>query len=249
MRTSPSMYYSKRFNEIIWQIKCSESDQSIVLELRAEKTLEHFYCVIQLSTKQDQIVVPPKGIDWWSTLSYLIEQKLIISQFPNQTNPGPSNIYIYDFSNREISNFIAQCILDELKDGKLYGHRIDKSKMDHFSIEIASSDYKKCSLMKPVFYPDGCEDFCTVQSFLTEMGEEPVLGVEYMETGQAIVFTYYLQRQNYYERYLLMIQNEEIKLHVQLDDQMKGLATGSFMIFDHYLIYIINRKELQVYAL
>ena len=100
----------------------------------------------------------------------------------------------------------------------------------------------------PQYYPAGTSDFDTVSSFLRSKGISSVAGIEYTEWRNFIVVGYYKANARLLDRYLLLLKGDGSDVfHDKIDQGMQGVVFESFFTFTDYLVFVKERKELNVY--
>ncbi|WP_420318267.1 DUF4905 domain-containing protein [Ekhidna sp.] len=134
-----------------------------------------------------------------------------------------------------------------------YQDRNDPTQHSFFSIDYTSGQKKPLDHLPepmvqsayPEIYEHGSDYFKTVAEFLSL---ELPLSCEYMEWKDKIIISYYLRSDNGFERFLLLIKNDEKIWKIQQDKDMKGFSSGAFFVFQDQLIFIKDRNEVCVYT-
>jgi hypothetical protein len=206
-----------------------------------------FYFTIDLTSLEGKSIHPPKALDWWSKLVHLYGSRLFIMQYEDQNNPGPGTFLVYDYRLDQIEFSREKVLIDEIFGGTIRGVVMEEEEQKPLELNFGATD-NAGSAEFPVLYTEGEEDFATVAEFiLTQKDEKISLAVEYLEKDDLIVLSYYLRTAKEYDRYLMVLQNEEVVLDRKIDRGMKGLSTESFFLFGNQLIFVEDRITLQVY--
>ena len=98
----------------------------------------------------------------------------------------------------------------------------------------------------PVLFNPGDDGFQTIANFLNK---EIILGSEYLEQQEAIIFSYYTESGESLQRFLTVIKEGETKLDLVQDEKMKGFGPGSFFTYQNRLIFVVNKRELTIYEI
>ncbi len=134
-----------------------------------------------------------------------------------------------------------------------YQDENDPNKHEYFSIswdEDIRNSLEKIpefseKVKHPHIYESGSEYHKTVAKFLSL---DLSLSCEYLEWNDKIIISYYLRSGNEFDRYLLLLRNEDKEFKVCQDKQMKGFSPGSFFVFKDHLIFIKDQNEVCVYT-
>ena len=239
--------YLRSFSGVIWKLLLDPHYQQLALEVRSEQSLEMFYHVIDLSSFDEKIVYPPKQVDWWSNLLHAYGSRLFVMQYQDQNNPGPGTFLVYDYNHEQVEHSKQRVLIDKIEGPVVRGFFTEDDNQKPFELILDSSD-APYEADYPVLYPEGTGDFQTVADFVELQKKMRIsLGVEYLEKRGLIVLSYYKKGNKKYDRYLMLLHNEQVKLDRKIDSDMNGLSTESFFLFGNKLIFVEERITLQVY--
>lgn len=104
----------------------------------------------------------------------------------------------------------------------------------------------------PMLYLEGEDYFGQVQQFLwQQLQVTAARGIEYAETGNSIVVSYYTEPEpGNLANYLAVFNLDgEMLLHELLASGLSGIGSDSFIIFMQKLYFIRQRQSLAVYSL
>jgi hypothetical protein len=104
----------------------------------------------------------------------------------------------------------------------------------------------------PAFYPAGQPYFQDLATFIDrQLGEQPVLGVDFLETGRYFVLGYYVPAAGtkMYYRVAVFSLAGDLLLHQELAADCEGIGADYFFILQDTLILIKNRKTLLGFGL
>ncbi|MEM9325809.1 MAG: hypothetical protein AAGA85_09140 [Bacteroidota bacterium] len=131
----------------------------------------------------------------------------------------------------------------------------DPSKHEYFELlstgdskSATPEDIVEAGLAYPQFYQAGSTSFQLVADYLWEHKVKAVAGAEYTEWRDLIVVGYYQAVGDLLDRHLLALDREGVAvLHEKIDTGMQGVVFESFFTFTEYLVFVKERKELNVY--
>jgi hypothetical protein len=243
-------------------MKIDQDKNRLVLEVRSKDELDVFYNLIHLNTFDDQQIHLPENFDWWVSLFGHYQQYLLLSSFEDQKNPGPSDFIIWDYENQQEVIRLANFQPELLHSGQLFGYYLeDLQKKTALSLDTLESftihqlpDTVPSLAGYPVFYQEGESSFETVRTFLELQGYQPILKIDYLEYRDWIVVACYEKADStaastYLTRKLLVVRGNETMLHEVLDQKMKGVADESFICLQNHLIFVQDRKTINIYDL
>lgn len=102
------------------------------------------------------------------------------------------------------------------------------------------------SIEAPIIFRAGSPGFDT---FIRLLGHRAVLACEYLEHGDTIIVSYYVQESDRFDRHLLVLKNGEEVYHQLQDAEMQGFAPGSFFTYQNHLIFVRHTHELNLYEI
>ncbi len=117
---------------------------------------------------------------------------------------------------------------------------------DELLAEVTNLPMHLPSIVPPAFFPVTSPDFALFRQLI---GEELVVGCEYQEVNNHLFISYYVKNQTTFTRHLLVLTDGQEVYHEVQDKEMKGFAPGSFFTFQNHLIFVCNKRELNIYAI
>ncbi len=102
------------------------------------------------------------------------------------------------------------------------------------------------SINSPVWLTEGSGSFNTIKQFLRK---DAVLGCEYLEKDDLVIFSYYLSKDASYDRFILVLGDGAELIHIELDNELKGFAPGSFFTTENRLIFARQKNEINIYEI
>jgi len=82
------------------------------------------------------------------------------------------------------------------------------------------------------------------------MGIHQVSSIEYLEIPDQniAILAYTKQFEMKMDRFIILLLNGDVLLHQQIDEKMKGEAPNSFVILGNNLIFVENKKTINIYG-
>jgi hypothetical protein len=126
---------------------------------------------------------------------------------------------------------------------KWYGYDWHK---DSLLRELPAALPQTPRVSSPTYYAENNPDF---RLFKQLISEELVLGCEYQEVNNHLIISYYVKEQNHLTRHLLVLTDGKAVYSDVQDKELKGFAPGSFFTFQNHLIFVRNKRELNIYEI
>lgn len=216
-----TLVFTEQFDSLIWKILEASNEAALGIELRSEDDLQVQCRVLDLSSF-DQVIYENEVLDWWTGLDGVDQNKVWIKKFEEENDPSAHVWWAIDRENGEI---------------------FEETEPEHLSTSPTTSIF-------PVVYHQGTEAFNKVSKFLMTRGIEAAESLEYLETEDHILVTYYLRENKKLSRHVYVMNREgKLLLNRQLDENMEGVVFQSFFTYKNLLIFVENRNELHVYQL
>ena len=171
-------------------------------------------------------------------------------------------VYVLDTTSMTLSPLTLEMEWWEkwigMKENKLYTVRYedqnDPTRHTFHSFHLINGERVEVDMLpelssptqEPELYEHGTEYHQMVASFLSV---DLPLACEYHESSDQIIISYYLRSENGFNRYLLVIADEEKVFNILQDRGMKGFAIGAFFVYNDQLIFIKDGHEVCIYTL
>ncbi len=253
--------FSYRFSSTIWQIRGDLQGLFLAIQLRNSEdfTSEIYLFNIEKKTLSKPIV-PEEP--WWYNLEHLVGEYLVIHEFPDEDDPGKTNLKIISVSTgktlyhksgaRFLRELNQQAILiEDRENDKLIklNESLDESttsfEKEHHHLENNRIEF-------PFQYLEDDPDFETINALIKQKIQvTPLLGAEYLEYDSNILLSYLIQENREHLSNYLVAFNQigETILFKKINDKMAGLGRDTFFIFAGKLICVENKQELHIYGL
>jgi len=98
----------------------------------------------------------------------------------------------------------------------------------------------------PELYPEGTEAFDRVAQFLQT---DIILGAEYLETSDKFILAYHQRKDRRYQRKIAIYKGRSILMEKIQDKELSGFAPGSFFTYQKRMIFVIDKKEINIYEI
>lgn len=98
----------------------------------------------------------------------------------------------------------------------------------------------------PHWIPETTNEFDTIKQFI---GENAVLGAEYLETNTTAVMAYYFSKNESFTRHLTVLKNGSTQMEILQDSNLNGFAPGSFFTTENRLIFAREKNEINIYEI
>jgi hypothetical protein len=229
----------------IWQLSIDQKFGQIGIEVREEATHEIFFLVFQIDSLDISDYLIVDTADWWTTLTKLNGSLLLLDKYQDPQDPTQKSVVVYHWHEQKLLIEIQDFQLAEITHDVISGTSVsDKSAQ---VIQLSDLDFHEnrpkteVSVMYPVFCPPQSETFELVREYLAA---EPVLGLEYLESNDCIIISYYVRSDAKFDRRLLLIKGEQEVFHQVQDENLDGYASGAFLILSDYLIFVSNSNQI-----
>ncbi|MFY0686100.1 MAG: DUF4905 domain-containing protein [Cyclobacteriaceae bacterium] len=220
MYNSRTPFFSRSFDEIIWQIKIDPDNSLLAIELRKEGSLEFGYMIISIRTSESWFIPKPEAVNWWSSLSAINEDKLLINQFEEKGDPGSGRQIVLNWRTQEV-----------------------------FMNETWKNVNLSGNVLIPNVFEENSSDNDSVLEYLALEGIHAVGSVEYMEQSNHIIIGFYLKNEKSWTHELLWLKDESVFSKEVLDEESNGLGGEGFFTFEKYLIFVQNRQRLVIHEM
>lgn len=244
----------------VWKLLVDEVNQLLFIETRDEDEREVTFSAIDLHTNsvlwQDYMLEEP----WWLSMQYAINGILLITEFADSQNPEAKKLIaidsihgeglwehplLFEAANQSVvlaKNQEQEWLSIDLHQGTL--HEIESTASQQF-------DTDSSQLQFPYRYLPETAYFQTVQEFLIKKSNAvPVLAIDYAETTQHFLISFYEQKGIRYQQKLLVFSKKgELLFETVLDDELQGIGNEPFFIVEDLLIYVKDKSIVAVIRL
>ena len=248
MRQLSNLAFSFHVDGVIWKTSLDRYTGRLALEIRDQDQLYICYRILDVEKKILEDPISVEGADWWSTLQLLQNGYLFLEKYQDPQNPLDKSLIVAKSQTGEVFRHFAGHQLLDVRDGNLIYQKIeDPSGILHEPLPEVVQKKEQNRFMEPVVYWEGSDNFEVVKAFLS--GENIISLVDYMETGDYIIISYSIPVGKDFIRKMVVIREEEEIYSTILDQKMEGIAPGSFFVFNNYLIFIVEKKQINAIEL
>ncbi len=249
-------------NDKIWKIIESEasSESKIFIEIRNIEKKEMSIYSYHFESNTYSLVF--EKLDWWLSIQYANNSVVIFQYFDPEKMPYSSKILAYSIQNQniiwEIDNaFYVSTFNNDKKYVLINRTQFEIQKTIIIDSENGNEIIDTMPLenklqKKIILYKEEDKYFTDLQSFISQITNHTAIKlIEYCEWQCFILISYYICRsENSFENYLLII-NEKGGLHLSetLGTSLKGVATGTFSVYNNYLYFVNTDNQIKILAL
>ncbi len=248
MRQLSNLAFSFHVQGGIWKTSLDKDSGQLALEIRDQDQLEISYCILDINKKTIEEPFTIAGADWWSALQLLDSGYLFLEKYQDPQNPLDKSLIVAECATGQVIRHFPGHQLVEMKGNTLIYQKVEDPAV--FLQETLPSTSKKNAentFKEPILYWEGSDNFEVVKTFLS--GENIVSLVDYMEMGEYIIFSYSVPDGKDFTRRIVVLREEEEIYSTVLDRKMEGVAPGSFFVFNNYLIFIVEREQINAIEL
>lgn len=234
------------FEGKFWQVKSDSATGKLAIEIRNEEEMSTTFYVVDIRTGAIEECWIPESLDWWSSLTGIYGDYLLISSFKGYDNPGPATLFIINRATKAIVEQVENFVFDSMINGTVSGYVFDEKKSKKTVTLETLGSLEVVQSLFPTLIKENDQDFSLIVDYLDQV--KPVIGYEYLQIADKIFMSYYVGQKKF-DRYFVWVESGNEVLHLKLDEGMSGLATESFFIFHNKLVFINNRSSLLAYEI
>ena len=255
----------------MWRIRIDTACKQLAVEVRdADLLLAHFYTLATEAFTLRKLDLNPSKA-WWQGLEDAQQGMLYLHGYGDRktgqhkgisaihTSSGEQSweaeaLAFYGFAEGGLLAYTADSpeealMLLDPENGNLL--RTGIAQQEAAKLVAGFNPVRYADAIFPVLYLEGEPYFNDVSQFIrVQAGQEPVKGIEYAETDQYIVVSYYTPTaaghlDNFVEVYDL---EGNLQLKVKLGSGLSGIGSDTFFIFNLRLYLLLDKQVLQVYG-
>jgi hypothetical protein len=207
---------------IIWKILPDEAGNSLVIESRDGERRKTMLSVLDLSDNNLLYSTSDLPKPWWIGLIEVKGNKIIFQGYKESNSPEPKGFYIFDL----LSGKLLQAEEEQIYESK-----------------DIREDQKS---VFPLLYNIDNVHYSTIVEFLKKNHGHLCYGpLEYLEFGNNVLISFYIQENKKITNLLLVIDEEgNIVLNDRLAEGAEGVGLATFFICKNKLIYIKNKTSI-----
>ncbi|MBC5772811.1 DUF4905 domain-containing protein [Pontibacter sp. KCTC 32443] len=254
----------------MWRMRLDAAANRLALEVRdADLLLADFY-TLELTHNKLKKLPLPGAKNWWLGLEDVHEGLLLLHSYGDRQTGQHKGIMAYTAEEGKLQwqqpelafyGVSADGILAlDLQDQKLYllDSQTGTILSENVSLVGGANSVAEYNIERtkacvyPMLFLEGEPYFTQVQDFLEhQLQVKPVKGIEYAETEQYILVSFYTETADGKLDNLLSVfdLNGELQLRQRIAHGLSGIGSDTFIIFNHNLYFIQQRNILVVYSL
>ncbi len=197
------------------------------------------------------------GLDWWSGIEALWGQWALFHGFLQQDLPIHQGVMVFDTTKNKVAWQDELLSFASVEGDTLWailstGNATKIALHLHTGKEQADvPDFQ--AMPQPEIHTVFQEDpyFAEISDFVFQhTGHRPIRMLEYRETSQHILISYFHPRGKLLDNFLLATMHGGTKvLHESLHLGQKGIGKGTFHEAENFLCFVKDQRRLLVYAL
>ncbi len=245
----------------VWQMALEPERGLLALEIRDQGEAEVSFSLFNFNTRLLDFDRYALEEDWWVSLAGLRKDKLLIKQYHDSQQPEKQGLIAINVETREADWWLDDFQLDELAENELTGLRVKNGEQVKVTLSLEngnevflknfSSKPLAANAWYPVHYTASDSHFLTVSKFLAgAINAVPVSACDYLEVGRFIILSYFISEGATLSNEVLVVTVDGDQLLQQnIGRQLTAVASGTFFVFNNYLVFIANKTQLCVYEL
>lgn len=219
---------------------------ALIVEIREEETQEVYFQIIRLENGEIGEVFSIDHADWWTTLRSLYYPFVFLEKYNNPEDPSEKDLLVVDLERKQ-EEVVSQFQLVRVEDGKIIGtDPKDQLMKREFTLDIKLTP-SGANVNYPAYFAPGTESYETVAAFLELVDRE--LGCEYYEADDCIIICYYQRLGTEFVRKLLVMKGEAELYNGLIDFNLKGFASGGFLMVNNLLVFVENGNQINAIEL
>lgn len=218
----------------LWQISCDEKGERLLLEQREQSSFQTHFTLLDLNSLQLQ-ALPLPGEEWWLSAVGIDGPQVLFQKYDDSANPDHKEYVIYHLDKSALLPPLreSESLPEPLK---IILSNIEQAKNKHLNL--------------PFLYIKDSSYFNTVSNFLRQrLNILAVEGIEYLETNQWILISYYEQEDQLTNRFIILDRQGQLVFEDTLAKNLTGLGTSTFMVSHNKLIFVKNKTDFFIYRL
>jgi hypothetical protein len=251
---------SRVFKGTIWKTLVDESDKRIFVETRNAD--EKRVCFSAYSFNDNLWLWSDIAFEepWWISLGYVQDEILLLTVYNDTNNPDNKSLVAVDAGTGKIlwwrNNFVVAYVTtngvmgSDTKFGSSLVALALKTGEILPAMLIQSPSVQNFNVIRPLQYLDGSDHFLTVRAFVErKCNVTPVSVIEYCEHSSWIMVSVFIQEKELANYLIVFDSDGQIVLKEQLGENLKGIAYDTFFLFEGFIIFVKNKRELVSYKI
>jgi len=245
------------FDKTVWKVLLDEYSSKIILELRDKDFLKASFASIDLLKNQ---LLWEKDIfenNWWWSLSQSKANAFVLQKYNNNSrNPENQGVFLGNLDDAQGIWQDAKASFETLNPPFLNILDENKSlKQIDLSAFFQKNSQKTEKKLFPFHYYKENAYFGILEKLIFNLKKHKALEMfEYLEYEDFLLMSYFVANSNEEQKlkqYFLVIdvQTGKVLIDEILNANLEGITIDSFFVWNYYLIFVTNQKQISIYKL
>jgi outer membrane protein assembly factor BamB len=239
----------------VWKMIADPKGSLLVVESRNEILREACLSVICTKTLQLQWQVAMPGFEdpWWTNLHTVSDGVIVISCLQEDTPVQKGVIALDAGTGVELWRYPTMHIV-QVGSTTLEGLLAEDERVQHFDLKTGEDAFAPVGnasapvnpTLLPLRYTAENKHFATFQAFLHQNNyPSPTFAVDYLETGNFLILSYYWQEQGKNALNLLILDRKGTMLFAEtLEKELQGIGLAPFFCMGDLLVFTRSKSAI-----
>lgn len=247
-------FFSIEFGAPIWDVR--SNGRYILVSERNDETQQVLFSLFDLTNQSfvwDQISFEE---EWWVRLVFLGEEVAVFQTFNDTQDIEVQSIFVVNLLSLEVLWQKEGCRFVQASDASV---KLLDAEEKELALDLRTGEAKAYSdisklheiITYPAYYNEGSQHFNTLKQFVTKQVSGECSGsFEYYQNNEVFIISANIEGETGYLNQLFVFNTEgELLFQEILEEELKGLASGTFFIVNRELIFVKGKKELLAYSI
>lgn len=250
------------FEQTVWQVAADAGGQLLAVEIRDMQNAQVSFSLLDLKTMS--LLFDRYGLeeDWWLSLAAVRNGRLLIKQYRDSQQPEQQGLVAINVRSLEPAWWLENFALTGLDENTVAGKVVSEKGTEEVLIDLQSGDRVDRAMkapevapepryLNPSHYSGDSPHFLSVEKFVANtLNLQAVGACDYLETGEVIIISFFIRERGGLANELAVFSSDgDLLLHRKIAGKLEAIASGTFFVFDNYLVFIANKTQICVYDL
>jgi len=244
---------SIEFSAPIWEMNSAED--LLLITSKNTEALETVFSLYHLSTQKFLFESMTFDEPWWISVFLFNGSQVVFQTYDDTQDIEKRTVFCLEVATQEVLWAIEDVKIQQLNTQTIICLPIDNG-ADSFLIDIASGNQveKPMDAVQtnigefPTAYPTENEFYPSLKKFIEERTQGEIEGtIDYLEFEQLILASSNFKESDTYSLQLFVYDAEGVlKDQITLEENLKGLAVGTFFMVGRALIFVEEKRKLKI---